>query len=63
MRERPVKVPPPWFRCAGCGKNRAGHDAAEARVPQQSRHDFVSVTTHMNRRNREQAQSPLIDNN
>lgn len=61
MEKQPPKVPPPWFRCLGCGRNREGHDAAERRVPPHARHEFVSVTKAMNTRNRERAQRPLIE--
>lgn len=55
MRARSPDLPPPWFRCAICHRNQANHDAAEARVPAWARHEFVSVTTHEQRRRREKA--------
>lgn len=61
MRDRVSKVPPPWFRCNGCGRNRAGHDLAETKVPAHLRHPFVSVTQAARERATEKSQTPLVE--
>lgn len=56
----PHKVPPPWFRCVGCGRNRAGHDAAEKRVAPHLRHDFITVTEYDRRRHKNTTAHPTL---